>query len=106
MDFEFEDIAVLQGLIPNLKHECIGFMNIATSTLPKYYYTDILTSLEKLEEGFWEIDAKQLHLFSRPTYHGSDRDSETSCEDGYRLGFAQGFNVSESEYDYDEYIDE
>ena len=106
MDFEFEDIAVLQGLIPNLKHECIGFMNIATSTLPKYYYTDILTSLEKLEEGFWEIDAKQLQLFRRPTYNGSDSDSETSYDEGYRLGFAQGFNGSESEYDYDEYIDE
>ena len=106
IDLELEDISVLHGIIPNLKHECVGFINIATSTLPKYYYTDILTSLEKLEEGFWEIDAKQLQLFRRPTYNGNDSDSETSYDEGYRLGFAQGFNGSESEYDYDEYIDE
>ena len=60
----------------------------------------------QLEEGFWEIDAKQLQLFRRPTYNGNDSDSETSYDEGYRLGFAQGFNGSESEYDYDEYIDE
>ena len=97
-DFEFEDISVLKGLFPNLKFEMIGCINIATSNLTK--------SLRFLEEGFWEIDAKQLQLFRRTTNNVRDSDSETSYDEGYRLGFAQGFNGSESEYDYDEYIDE
>ena len=92
LDFELEDISILQGYIPNLKVQLIGYMNIATSKLPK--------------EGFWEIDAKQLQLFSRTrtTYNG--RDSETSYDEGYRLGFAQGFNNSEQEYESDESINE
>ena len=71
---DFEDIFALQGLLPNLTIELCGRINIASSMLPK---SSVQQDLQ-LEEGFWEIDAKQLQLF-KSARRASD--SETSFDD-------------------------
>ena len=71
---DFEDIFALQGLLPNLTIELCGRINIASSMLPK---SSVQQDLQ-LEEGFWEIDAKQLQLF-KSARRASD--SDTSFDD-------------------------
>ena len=71
---DFEDIFALQGLLPNLTIELCGRINIASSMMPK---SSVQQDLQ-LEEGFWEIDAKQLQLF---TSARSTSDSDTSFDD-------------------------
>ena len=71
---DFEDIFALQGLLPNLTIELCGRINIASSMPPK---SSVQQDLQ-LEEGFWEIDAKQLQLF-KSARRASD--SDTSFDD-------------------------
>ena len=66
---DFEDIFALQGLLPNLTIELCGRINIASSMLPK---SSVQQDFQ-LEEGFWEIDAKQLQLF-KSARRASDSD--------------------------------
>jgi len=67
---DFEDIFALQGLLPNLTIELCGRINIASSMMPK---SSVQQDLQ-LEEGFWEIDAKQLQLF-KSARRASDSDT-------------------------------
>jgi hypothetical protein len=86
-DFDSEDILVLQGLLPNLKIESFGRLTIATSR----DFSVMKESKLKLEGRFWEINATQMQL-STHTYNSARRasDSDTSYDQGYSLGFAQG----------------
>ena len=92
--FDSEDIVVLQGLLPNLKIESSGRLTIATSR----DFSVIKDSELKLKGGFWEINAKQVQLFTH-TYNSARRasDSDTSYDQGYSLGLSQGLDDSESE---------
>ena len=71
---DFEDIFALQGLLPNLTIELCGRINIASSMMPK---SSVQQDLQ-LEEGFWEIDSKQLQIFKSAR---RDSDSDTSFDD-------------------------
>merc|ERR1712008_312807 len=81
---DFEDIFALQGLLPNLTIELCGRINIASSMLPK---SSVQQDFQ-LEEGFWEINAKQLQLFKsarRATHclpiRYSERDTSSAASD-------------------------